>query len=67
MNAIFSDTHKLTFESQKGYKYPVAMIFVSEKDVSSLEKGFQENVKNYKTYISGQSFGTIKSKLIPPK
>lgn len=30
-------------------------IFVSQENVSSLEEAFQENVTNYKTYISGQS------------
>lgn len=40
----------------------VAMIFLSEENVSSLEEAFQENVTNYKTYISGQSFGTTQSK-----
>lgn len=31
-------------------------IFVSQENVSSLEEAFQENVTNYKTYISGQSY-----------
>lgn len=39
------------------------MIYLSEENVSSLEEAFQENVTNYNTYISGQSFGTTQSKL----
>lgn len=39
------------------------MIFLSEQNVSSLEEAFQENVTNYKTYISRQSFGTTQSEL----
>lgn len=34
------------------------MIFISEENVSSLKEAFQENVTNYRTYISGQTLGT---------
>lgn len=39
------------------------MIYFSDENVSSLEEGFQENVTNYKIYISAQSFGTTQSTL----
>lgn len=38
------------------------MIFLSEENVSSLEEAFQQNVTNYKSYTSGQSFETTQSK-----
>lgn len=43
------------------------MIFISEENVSSLKEAFQENVTNYRTYISGQTLGTTESELEQPK
>lgn len=44
----------------RDYKDSVAMIIVSKENVLTLKEAFQENLTHYITYISEQSFGTIK-------
>lgn len=53
--------------STKSNEDYVAIIFVSEKIMSSSGGNVQEYVTKYKTYISGQSLGITMSKSIQPE
>lgn len=64
---ILSDTHKLRIESQRSNKDFVALILVSEENMSSAGRTGKEYVTNYKIYISGQSLGTAMSNFMQPK